>query len=395
MKKISLFSLAILCAMMSFAQEAWLLVTDASELTVGDQVVVVAKDYNVALSTNQKNNNRGEVAITKEGSEVIINNDVQILTIATGKVAGTLALNTGSGYLYAASSSSNYLRTETTLSDNSSWKIEIASDGKASVVAQGANTRNVMQYNQQSSLFAVYASASQKAITLYKKINAEGIVKNPAIEGEQSFKESTQVSISYDSALKVYYTLDGSDPTDASTEYTAPFTITETTTVKAIAYDGQKSSDVVEKTFVKMQILTCAEAVALCTSSTPTTEQYIIRGYVSEMIEAFNAQYGNITFWMADTKDGGQVLQAFRVKPVSEVEKGLQVGDYVEVIGSLVLYNNEIPEVNAGGSVEKMTDPISAVEDIVVEKKSVKIFENGQLVIIKDGIRYNAQGVRL
>lgn len=395
MKKISLFSLAILCAMMSFAQEAWLLVTDASELIVGDQVVVVAKDYNVALSTNQKNNNRGEVAITKEGSEVIINNDVQILTIATGKVAGTLALNTGSGYLYAASSSSNYLRTETTLSDNSSWKIEIASDGKASVVAQGANTRNVMQYNQQSSLFAVYASASQKAITLYKKINAEGIVKNPAIEGEQSFKESTQVSISYDSALKVYYTLDGSDPTDASTEYTAPFTITETTTVKAIAYDGQKSSDVVEKTFVKMQILTCAEAVALCTSSTPTTEQYIIRGYVSEMIEAFNSQYGNITFWMADTKDGGQVLQAFRVKPVSEVEKGLQVGDYVEVIGSLVLYNNEIPEVNAGSSVEKMADPISAVEDIVVEKKSVKIFENGQLVIIKDGIRYNAQGVRL
>ena len=395
MKKISLFSLATLFAMMSFAQEAWLMVTNASELAAGDQVVVVAKDYNFALSTNQKNNNRGQIGITKEGSEVIINNDVQILTIATGKVAGTWALYTGSGYLYAASSSSNYLRTETTLSDNSSWKIEIASDGTASVVAQGANTRNVMQYNQQSSLFAVYASASQKAITLYKKVNAEGIVKNPAIEGEQSFKESTQVSISYDSALKVYYTLDGSDPTDASTEYTAPFTITETTTVKAIAYDGQKSSDVVEKTFVKMQILTCAEAVALCTSSTPTTEQYIIRGYVSEMIEAFNAQYGNITFWMADTKDGGQVLQAFRVKPVSEVEKGLQVGDYVEVIGSLVLYKNEIPEVNAGGSVEKIADPISGVEDIVVEKQSTKFFENGQLVIIKDGIRYNAQGVRL
>ncbi len=393
MKKISLFSLATLFAMMSFAQEAWLLVTDASELTVGDQVVVVAKDYNVALSTNQKNNNRGEVAITKEGSEVIINNDVQILTIATGKVAGTLALNTGSGYLYAASSSSNYLRTETTLSDNSSWKIEIASDGTASVVAQGANTRNVMQYNQQSALFAVYASASQKAITLYKKVNAEGIVKNPAIEGEQSFKESTQVSISYDSALKVYYTLDGSDPTDASTEYTAPFTITETTTVKAIAYDGQKSSDVVEKTFVKMQILTCAEAAALC-ATTPTTEQYIIHGYVTEIKEAYSTQYGNITFWMADTKDGGQVLQAFRVKPVSEVEKGLQVGDYVEVIGTLVLFY-DTPEVNAGGSVEKIADPISGVEDIVVEKQSTKFFENGQLVIIKDGIRYNAQGVRL
>ena len=114
MKKISLFLSALLISLMGFAQEAWLLVTDASELAAGDQVVVVAKDYNVALSTNQKNNNRGEVAITKEGSEVIINNDVQILTIATGKQSGTFALYTGTGYLYAASSSSNYLRTEST-----------------------------------------------------------------------------------------------------------------------------------------------------------------------------------------------------------------------------------------------------------------------------------------
>ena len=44
MKKISLFSLATLFAMMSFAQEAWLMVTNASELAAGDQVVVVAKD---------------------------------------------------------------------------------------------------------------------------------------------------------------------------------------------------------------------------------------------------------------------------------------------------------------------------------------------------------------
>lgn len=229
-------------------------------------------------------------------------------------------------------------------------------------------------------------------ITITYEASGADVVATPIIRGENNFRKTSEISIEAAAGMEVYYTLDGTDPTTASTKYAAPFTITETTTVKAIAYDGQKSSDVVEKTFVKMQILTCAEAVALCTSSTPTTEQYIIRGYVSEMIEAFNAQYGNITFWMADTKDGGQVLQAFRVKPVSEVEKGLQVGDYVEVIGSLVLYKNEIPEVNAGGSVEKITDPISGVEDIVIEKQATKFFENGQLVIMKDGIRYNAQG---
>ena len=158
------------------------------------------------------------------------------------------------------------------------------------------------------------------------------------------------------------------------------------------AYDAakDKSSDVVAMTFNKIKTITCAEAAALCTS-TATTEKYIIHGYVTEIKEAFNAQYGNITFWMADTKDGGQVLQVYRAKPVSEVEKNLQVGDYVEVIGNLVLYNGT-PEVNTGGSVEKITEPTSAVDNVTVNQGVTKFFEDGQLVIMKDGVRYNVLG---
>ena len=44
---------------------------------------------------------------------------------------------------------------------------------------------------------------------------------------------------------KVYYTLDGNDPTEASTLYTEPFTLTEPATVKAVAYaDGYNASAV-------------------------------------------------------------------------------------------------------------------------------------------------------
>lgn len=150
--------------------DAWTLVTDASTLAVDDQVVLVASNADYALSTNQKTNNRGAVAISKSGNTVRIDDDVQILTLEAGTVDGTFAFYTGSGYLYAASSSANHLKTQTTNNGNSSWTITIT-DGKASIVAQGTYTRNVMQYNPNngSPLFACYSSASQTAIAIYKK----------------------------------------------------------------------------------------------------------------------------------------------------------------------------------------------------------------------------------
>ena len=99
-------------------------------------------------------------------------------------------------------------------------------------------------------------------------------------------------------------------------------------------------------------VITCAEAVAICeaTGETSTTETYTIRGYVTEIKTAYSEQYGNISFWMADTPDGGKVLQGYRVKPVNEADINVAVGDYVEVVGTLVNFMSNTPEVNAGGT---------------------------------------------
>jgi hypothetical protein len=73
----------------------------------------------------------------------------------------------------------------------------------------------------------------------------------PTISGDTTFSESSQVSISAADGAEIRYTLDGSTPTASSTLYSEAFTVTETTSVKAIAIKDGQTSSVASKTFVK------------------------------------------------------------------------------------------------------------------------------------------------
>ena len=152
------------------AEETWTLVTDSSSLAVGEEIVIVASGSNYALSTNQKSNNREAVAVTKgnNNNTVTVGDTVQIITLEAGTKSGTFAFNVGTGYLYAASSSDNTLKTKATLDDNGSWSITIDTEGVATIKAQGTYTRNWLRKNSSSALFACYASG-QDDVSIYMK----------------------------------------------------------------------------------------------------------------------------------------------------------------------------------------------------------------------------------
>lgn len=138
------------------------LVTDVTTLNAGDQIILVANGYDFAMGPGSSNgNNRTQIAITKSGSIVNYTGDVQIITLEAGSVANTFAFNVGNGYLYAASSSSNHLKTKADLDDNGSWAITIDANGIASIIAQGTSSRNIIRYNSSATMFAAYASGQQ------------------------------------------------------------------------------------------------------------------------------------------------------------------------------------------------------------------------------------------
>ena len=76
-------------------------------------------------------------------------------------------------------------------------------------------------------------------------------VAAPTISGVNPFEETSQVSISGPDGATIYYSENGDDPDNNDTLYTQPFTIDETTTIKAIAIKDGVSSQVTTKVFTK------------------------------------------------------------------------------------------------------------------------------------------------
>ena len=74
---------------------------------------------------------------------------------------------------------------------------------------------------------------------------------SPTISGTTPFAETTSVSISGPDGAELHYTTDGSAPTAESTLYSEPFTLSDTTTVKAVAIKDGESSEVAIKLFTK------------------------------------------------------------------------------------------------------------------------------------------------
>lgn len=149
--------------------------------------------------------------------------------------------------------------------------------------------------------------------------NGSGVtVRKPVITpAGGTFYEPQEVTIASEGNT-VYYTLDGTDPTDASTEYTAPFLVRESCTVKAIAYDADdNASAIASADFVIKTVATYTTIADLCAAATDNEEAVNVEfnGWTCVGVKGSNVYF-------TDGRSGIQLYQSGHGFELNDVLKG-------------------------------------------------------------------------
>ena len=391
----------------NFSEGFWVLVTDESELATDDYVVIAAADYNVAMKSYESGNNCKQVSVTKANNLLIWNENVGVFQLAKESENYTFQDVNTEQYLYAAGgTSSNYLRAadEIPADENAkkyTWTISIA-DNKATIKAQiednGENkARNTIMYNAtegiNGQLFSCYSSG-QKAIALYKYVTV------PVVElhsGDNSalitVLEGKTVNVKLNRSFTAndgYYTLCVPFDIAASAIGTA-YTLGEITE----HVSGEEGGIKIYLTSVSKIEAGVPYLVLPKTLTNP----------VFENVEIVNTTGSDYTI----TGDGvkvsftGIINGGGQTNGTTEYyvgDNGYLYNGTVDKLGLRAFFtitNTEGQAVsNLRARVVAQEDEATGVEDITApEGQVLKVIENGQLIIIRNGEKYNVQGQRL
>lgn len=182
----------------------------------------------------------------------------------------------------------------------------------------------------------------------------------PVIEGDSPFVGSTQVTITCaTNGASVYYTTDGNDPTSSSTLYQGPFTISESVTVKAIAYsEGGVPSTITTKEFVKTpSVATIAQYKQLAAGTTfvftgNVAVTYVNGKYLYVKDETGSALiFGNSNFdftqgqvletgWKAETTVYNGLLEAKNPEDVSATDQTVEITPEEKAVNAITTDND-------------------------------------------------------
>lgn len=203
--------------------EPYILCEDAAWLTEGAKVIFANNNVNGecdAMSKLQKASNRGVAKVTigstlDNGKETIgiVSKDADVAVFIVGKSNGHITFYSGdskdeknnevAGYLYAAGSKNNSLKTQKIVDPNAEWTVSVSANGAATIKAQGTNSRNLMRYNPNNGnpMFSCYGSG-QEPVYIYLLGNTSS-VSSMSAEGVKVFAAEGGVEVVAEEAAEV------------------------------------------------------------------------------------------------------------------------------------------------------------------------------------------------
>ena len=146
-----------------------------------------------------------------------------------------------------------YVMQVTNLAETDTVSYQYSINGTDYYPLQKLQTQETFGANQTVDLHVREVESGDTILAAGKcEITTPGASDVPTISGTDKFSDRTEVTITTTPGAIVYYTTDDTVPTKGSQQYKTPITLTETTTIRAIAIeDGHIMSDVVGMAFTK------------------------------------------------------------------------------------------------------------------------------------------------
>lgn len=234
----------------------------------------------------------------------------------------------------------------TTNGNNGTWEGEATS---VSFTASGAQVR-----------------ATQIVVTI--EIPSPSSVATPTFSPEAGTYTSTQsVTLACETdGATIYYTTDDSTPTSSSTVYTSAISVSETTTIKAIAKKDDNYSSVASATYTIYPVLhagteadpyTVADARNAIDANTGLSNVYVA-GIVCEGGSELSG--GAMNYWISDDGTETNKFEIYKGKGISGEDfsstDDVQVGDEVVVTGTIKKFNSTY-EFQSGSQLASLNHP--------------------------------------
>ena len=370
----------LLCALVAGSTNVWADVSNGdiferissvSDIENGDEIIFVNQAETYACGTTQNTNNRTPVAITvTDHSYTYASSDnVQVFVVKINN-DGKYGFHTGSGYIYSASSSKNYLKTNNSAityspSSETAWNLTV-SDNVFTVLNQG-NSSYYLAFNG-TDYFSQYKTGQSKPY-IFKKRVIVSAVSTPTFSvtgGTYTTAQSVELNCATDGAT-IRYTLDGTEPTESSTAYSSAIAVATTTTIKAKAFKGEDASNVATATYTILPILhegtaadpyTVADARNAIDANTGLTDVYV-SGIVYEGGSELSS--GAMNYWISDDGSETDKFEIYKGKGLSGANftatSDVLVGDVVVVYGTITKYKTTY-EFSEGSQLYSLDRPV-------------------------------------